>query len=328
MRLLDQIRLPLVVAALVVPVEGAAQGCLPEGACADVDVVCDGVINILDVQRVLNAFGASAGDPDFDPELDLLADGTINILDVQAVLNRFGETAAASRVVYEVEFDATWSQATHPTDFPASPHFSGLIGATHDDGVVFWEPGGEASLGIERMAELGQKDIFQLEVDLAVDDGDAEFVISGGGIAVSPDARIETFEISCEDSLVTLVSMIAPSPDWFVGVHGLPLYVNGWRPEIVVDLDPYDAGTDRGVTFTSPDNDTDPQDPISQITGFPFTGTPPLGTFTFRLLPESEAAPLENGGSESGVPACGLSGVGALLLVAGLGAVRAARRRF
>jgi hypothetical protein len=29
---------------------------------------------------------------------------------------------------------------------------------------------------------------------------------------------------------------------------------------------------------------TNPQDPISLITGFPFTGTGPLGTFTFELI--------------------------------------------
>lgn len=27
---------------------------------------------------------------------------------------------------YEVTFDALWSEATHPTDFPPSAHFSGL----------------------------------------------------------------------------------------------------------------------------------------------------------------------------------------------------------
>ncbi len=58
--------------------------------------MCDGSVDILDLQRVLNIFGASTADPEFDPELDLVADGTIDILDVQAVLNHFGETSASS----------------------------------------------------------------------------------------------------------------------------------------------------------------------------------------------------------------------------------------
>ncbi len=79
--------------------------------------------------------------------------------------------------------------------------------------------------------------------------------------------------------------MIAPSPDWFVGVSGLSLRSgDSWINELSVDLDPYDAGTDSGISYEDPDADTDPQDPIAQITGFPFTGTGPLGTFTFEFL--------------------------------------------
>ena len=65
----------------------------PPVACYFVDTVCDGVINILDVQRVLNAFGTSVGDPGYNPVLDIVSDDTINILDAQNVLNHFGETA-------------------------------------------------------------------------------------------------------------------------------------------------------------------------------------------------------------------------------------------
>ncbi|MCZ6782876.1 MAG: dockerin type I domain-containing protein [Proteobacteria bacterium] len=66
-----------------------------ESDCITGDVVCDGRVDILDLQRVLNIFGASTGDPEFDPELDLVADGAIDILDVQVVLNHFGETSAS-----------------------------------------------------------------------------------------------------------------------------------------------------------------------------------------------------------------------------------------
>ena len=84
---------------------------------------------------------------------------------------------------------------------------------------------------------------------------------------------------------MTLVSMVAPSPDWFVGVDGLELFQNNqWRNNVVVDLLPYDAGTDSGATFTSADLVTSPHEPIAYLAA-PFTGSPPLGTFTFRILP-------------------------------------------
>ena len=48
---------------------------------------------------------------------------------------------AQSTAEYVVQFDATWSAQTHPLNFPPNPHFSGLIGGTHNDQVAFWEVG-------------------------------------------------------------------------------------------------------------------------------------------------------------------------------------------
>ena len=49
---------------------------------------------------------------------------------------------AAQTTEYRVTFTAAWSAETHPEDFPGFPHFSPLIGGTHDEGVTFWEVGG------------------------------------------------------------------------------------------------------------------------------------------------------------------------------------------
>jgi hypothetical protein len=88
--------------------------------------------------------------------------------------------------------------------------------------------------------------------------------------------------------LVTLCSMVAPSPDWFVGVSGLSLLENGeWVKNLTVSLLPYDAGTDSGVTFRSPDAVTVPRGVVTSLTGFPVStdgNVLPFGTFTFRRL--------------------------------------------
>ena len=76
-----------------------------------------------------------------------------------------------------------------------------------------------------------------------------------------------------------------PSPDWFLGVSGLNLRENGrWLDDVVVDLLTYDAGTDSGPTFRSPNDDTQPKEPIARLTEFPLDSSVPLGTFTFDLL--------------------------------------------
>ncbi len=218
--------------------------------------------------------------------------GLVLLLNV-ILLPGCGPIPATGEVVeYEVVFEATWSEATHPQDFPPGPHFSGLIGGTHNADVTFWQEGELASLGIEQMAEVGSKTSLTNEVTASIDTGEAFSVISGGGISSSPGSVTLTFQVSDTHSLVTLVSMIAPSPDWFVGVSNLDLRnTDGiWQGEVVVDLDPYDAGTDSGTTFTSGNADTQPPDLITNLNdSFPFMGTSPLGTFTFRLLTPTTA---------------------------------------
>jgi hypothetical protein len=186
----------------------------------------------------------------------------------------------AFAVSYRVSFDATWSAGTHPSAYPGGAHFSSLIGTTHNDQVTFWDTGGIATSGIEDMAETGNPS--QLSSEYAAAGADSDTLITAGGIG-SPSSISTTFNISSTHSLVTLVTMIAPSPDWFVGVSGVDLKSGGnWMSELVVDLYAYDAGTDSGSTFTAANNDTNPQDPIALL-GAPFTGTPALGTFTFTL---------------------------------------------
>jgi hypothetical protein len=191
---------------------------------------------------------------------------------------------------YRVTFDATWTAATHPADPPPNPHFSPLIGGTHSDRVVFWEPGGLASPGIEAMAEEGATSPLDAEIRAAIDAGTAEGLFRGGGVDPSPGTESFEFQIGRDHPLVTLVTMIAPSPDWFAGVHGLSLIENGeWVAEKTVSLPPYDAGTDNGRTFRSRNSDTMPREPISLLEGFPVESgglVAPFGTFTFVRITE------------------------------------------
>ena len=197
--------------------------------------------------------------------------------------------AAPTSARYRVTFQATWSAATHPLEFPASAHFSPLVGGTHAAQVTFWREGVPATTGIKDMAERGLTSTLTQELNAAIAAGTAQYAFTGGGIGSSPGLATAEFEISLAYPLVTLVSMIAPTPDWFVGVAGLPLFEDGqWVDERRIELLPWDAGTDSGQTFTSPDLVTSPPAPIARIVSAPLApnGRPaPLGTFTFTRLP-------------------------------------------
>ncbi len=192
---------------------------------------------------------------------------------------------AAFSATYRLTFTSTWSAATHPVSFPAVPHFSGLIGGAHDARVSFWESGGQASQGIEDMAELGSKTALRAEVEAAIAAGTARSVISGGGIGLSPGSVAVTFTVDRDHPLATVVAMLAPSPDWFVGVSGLDLFEGGtWAERKVVTLYGYDAGTDSGPSYGSPDADTDPAEPIARLDTPPVGNGAPVGEYVFELV--------------------------------------------
>jgi len=191
-------------------------------------------------------------------------------------------------VKYIVTFDAFWSEEKHPDDFPSNPHFSGLIGASHNEEVSFWSVGEFASLGIKNMAETGNKNQLNIEIGKAILNETAYDILSGDGINPSPGSTNVTFTVSEDYPLVSLVTMIAPSPDWFVGVNGLNLYQNGsFVNEKIVSLYAYDAGTDNGTSYKSPDEPTEPPVTIFKIENYPFIYDDeiiPLGTFEFIKL--------------------------------------------
>lgn len=214
-------------------------------------------------------------------------------------------TSAQPSQTYTVTFNATWSAATHPEDFPPDPHFSRLVGATHDESVELWAPGETASDGVEWMAETGGTSTLESEIAALAAGGAAITSVVGDFIATSPGTASAILEVTRDQPLVTLVSMIAPSPDWFVGVRDLDLRDGaGWLDGVTGELFVYDAGTDSGASYTAVNADTQPREPIARIEASPFadgSGLRSVGTFSFsRLATASE--PTTEAGWTVGVP--------------------------
>ena len=62
------------------------------------------------------------------------------------------------------------------------------------------------------------------------------------------------------------MARIAPSPDWFVGLSGFALRPGGqWVTGTVIDLYPWDAGTENGSEFTNNNATTVPQAAVSSL---------------------------------------------------------------
>ncbi len=131
------------------------------------------------------------------------------------------------------------------------------------------------------MAETGGTAPLRSEVEAAISNGTAGSVLSGSGISTGDGQTSFEFTIDPAFPEVTLVSMMAPSPDWFVGLGGVSLCPDGAWISGSAQMIVWDAGTDSGTDFTSPDSDSN--EPIGFATPFG-NGSTSVGTMTFTRL--------------------------------------------
>ena len=193
----------------------------------------------------------------------------------------------AQSATYTVTFTGKFAGAALASgvSVPSGEHFTTLIGAVHNGSVTFWSDGGTASAGIESMAEVGGTSTFKSEINAAMPNALAvieQSIASGGTATATVDITLTT-----DHPLVTLTSMVAPSPDWFVGVSELSLRNtadDGWQQSLTVDLFPYDAGTEEGTEFSLTNDATSPQGTIASIKGTGKFSNEPIATLVFDLL--------------------------------------------
>ena len=206
-----------------------------------------------------------------------------------------GAAAAAEEATYRVTVEGTWTATSHPQEYPGDAHFSWLTGATHDEGYRLFEAGGIATPGLEALAEDGELSPYDAEIEAAIDRGSVGALFQARPIERMPGTT--AFEITVDERhpLVSLATMIAPSPDWFTGVADVRLLEKGgWIAEKTLALEAWDAGTDSGANFTSPDADTMPRGQVGRIdtAQFAVNGKPvPVGTVTFKRLQPDQSRP-------------------------------------
>ena len=199
-----------------------------------------------------------------------------------------------SEATYSVTFRGLWTTAVTSGGLPGGAHFTPLIGGVHNADITFLRDGGRATPGVELMAELGGTGILANEVRAAKPDALA--VLPGrGNIGPTGSSTIDDVTLTTDHSRVTLLTMIAPSPDWFVGVSGLSLLAEQgeWMESLTVNLYPWDAGTEDGTEFSLSNPATTPQGVITSIRGRGKFSNEPIATLTFTLqsVEVAEVAP-------------------------------------
>ncbi|KAF5273765.1 hypothetical protein FQR65_LT17079 [Abscondita terminalis] len=181
------------------------------------------------------------------------------------------DCCACDEAKYNLIFEGIWSNRTHPKDFPFSlwlTHFSDVIGASHERNFSFWGEGHIATEGFRSLAEWGS--VRLMESELRSQSSRLRTIVKAAGLWY-PRVNTNTstnFRVDRKHHLVSLASMFGPSPDWVVGVNGLNLCLKdcSWIENLTVDLYPWDAGTDSGITYMSPNAETKPKERMYRIT--------------------------------------------------------------
>lgn len=205
---------------------------------------------------------------------------------VQVQINPPPPPPAALTARYRVTVNINWTSATHPGTLPGGSHVSQPVLAVHGAPGVMFVVGGQASPGIEAMAERGATGTLVAELG---QNAQVARVAVGAGTS-TPAIGTRTFDVDVNQFVhrVSLVTMLAPSPDWFVGFADRAMFVDGqWVDTLSFPLGSYDAGTDNGANFTSGDSDTQPRLPVSGPRDAAFAGAAaqnPFGTVTITKI--------------------------------------------
>ncbi|KAM8712625.1 hypothetical protein ACLKA7_013027 [Drosophila subpalustris] len=181
------------------------------------------------------------------------------------------ECCACDEAKYSFVFEGIWSNETHPKDYPFAiwlTHFSDVIGASHEANFSFWGEHHIATDGFRSLAEWGSP--TALETELRAQGPKLRTLIKAAGLWY-PNVNQNTsskFRVDRKHPKVSLASMFGPSPDWVVGISGVDLCTSdcSWKESLDFDLYPWDAGTDSGITYMSPNSETQPRERMYKIT--------------------------------------------------------------
>src|SRR6266480_3725718 len=171
----------------------------------------------------------------------------------------------AAPAEYTVIIKSTWTKTTHPFEYPSGATFSGMIGASHNAKYSIFAVGRRPTPGLERLSEEGKHSPLDTEIRTAIDQGDALMLFESGGLKNWKDSMVATVRVVPAHSLVDVVNMVAPSPDWFTGATNVNLEENGaWVARKTLTLPAYDSGGDDGKTYKAPDRDMNPKKPTTR----------------------------------------------------------------
>ncbi|MBT5788106.1 MAG: hypothetical protein HOI14_03435 [Flavobacteriaceae bacterium] len=189
----------------------------------------------------------------------------------ETVLVKPDEPVENKTAEYTVTFSFNWNDNDFPVDYPTNPHFSPLVGWVHQKDNTFFDTGKTATDGIKIMAEVGGTATLIEELQALIDQKKGLKTYVGSGLGSGVGNVTLDVSISNEFPAISLATMLAPSPDWYIAAVNVILTDDddNFIETKTIHGGVYDAGTDSGTTFTAANSATQPRENINIITQAP-----------------------------------------------------------
>lgn len=169
---------------------------------------------------------------------------------------------------FRFTFTPLW--AGNVDSLPPDPHWSPFVLAVSRANFTLFETGTLASPGVKAVAETGATGT--LAAELAANP-DVDFYVTGQRLEVNETWEY-VFNATKEFPVLSVITMIAPSPDWFYGSVNSLVDVDGdgaFFARLSGASAAFDAGTDSGADYTSPNDPTVPQENVRTISSGPLS---------------------------------------------------------
>ncbi|XP_063979806.1 uncharacterized protein LOC135163864 isoform X2 [Diachasmimorpha longicaudata] len=203
-------------------------------------------------------------------------------------------------VLYKITLNTYWTRIKFPKYYPNDrAQFGKIFGQTHDKTYSLYRLGTRLNSGLVHYIETG-------EIHGITSEGSNRNVLDsfiGSSIFRGHGTSTTQAFFDNNHTLVSIISRLNPSPDWFIGLDSFQLCIDGdWIDTVTVELDPLDAGTHEGILFTTINQRNWPQNVAYRITSrFPahpaasfnypnLTRLPPIATLTFTKLKQYNLA--------------------------------------
>lgn len=191
---------------------------------------------------------------------------------------------------YKITIDNNWNRRDH-LSVPGNAHFSPFVAVSHNSDYDLVTMGGLTSAELEPVAELGQTQLIEPHISDAQQAGSVLDQTVTQNQFILQEAT-QTFEVTVSEDhpFLSLVSMIAPSPDWVVAVSNLKLYnkeqgfFTGVTRQPLYALDAGTEGGDVAGNFSINNNPTTPAQPVNRLTGRGFNA--PFAFMTIEKVSE------------------------------------------